>query len=92
MSDMITEYNQIYAELCDLIGKDNMYIIYQHFKGMQVSFPSKLYSKEYVVSQIAERYDGNNAKQLARDFGYTVKYFNELIKEIDTINKKNKGE
>ena len=53
MSDMITEYNQIYAELCDLIGKDNMYIIYQHFKGMQVSFPSKLYSKEYVVSQIA---------------------------------------
>ncbi|MCR4610607.1 MAG: Mor transcription activator family protein [Lachnospiraceae bacterium] len=77
------KYNQIYNELRDLIGEENMYKVYENFKGMQVSFPSRLYTKEYMEQQIKERYNGHNGKELAREFGYTVKYFNQLIKEIE---------
>ena len=60
--------------------------IYEEFKGMQVSFPSKLYTKEYVMEEIEKRYDGSNAKELAREYNYTVKYFNQLIKESQAKN------
>ena len=82
----LVEYNQIYNELNDLIGEENMMKVYQNFRGMQISFPSKLYTKEYIVEQIAVRYDGYNAKELAREFGYTIKYFNQLIKESKREN------
>ncbi len=83
MSEEISKYNQIYGELCDLIGEEHMSLVYESFRGMQVSFPSRLYTKEYIIQQIKERYDGQNGKELAREFGYTVKYFNQLIIEID---------
>ena len=82
MAEEINKYNQIYNELCDLIGEENMTLVYENFKGMQVSFPSRLYTKEYAIQQIRERYDGQNGKELARGFGYTVKYFNQLIMDI----------
>lgn len=74
-------YNQIYRDLAELIGDENMIKIYREYRGMQICFPAKLYTKEYVSEQISNRYDGSNAKELAREFDYTVKYFNKLIKE-----------
>ena len=78
-----SKYNQIYIELCDLIGEEHMSLVYESFRGMQVSFPSRLYIKEYIIQQIKERYDGQNGKELAREFGYTAKYFDQLIIEIE---------
>lgn len=81
----VTEYNPIYNELKELIGEENMMKVYQNFRGMQISFPSKLYTKEFIVEQISIRYNGYNAKELAREFGYTVKYFNQLVKELEKL-------
>lgn len=86
MENKNSVYNQIYEEICELIGEENMVRIYEEFKGMQVSFPSKLYTKEYVMEEIEKRYDGSNAKELAREYNYTVKYFNQLIKESQAKN------
>ncbi len=83
MSEEVIKYNQIYNELCDLIGEENMSIVYENFKGMQISFPTRLYTKDYIIQQIRERYDGQNGKELAKEFGYTVKYFNQLIGEFE---------
>ena len=69
MSEEIRKYSQIYSELCDLIGEENMSLVYENFKGQQVSFPERLYTKEYTMQQIRERYDGQNGKELAREFG-----------------------
>ena len=86
MENKNSVYNQIYEEICELIGEETMVRIYEEFKGMQVSFPSKLYTKEYVMEEIEKRYDGSNAKELAREYNYTVKYFNQLIKESQEKN------
>lgn len=82
MREDVEKYNAIYAELYNLIGEENMIKVFQNFGGMQVSFPSRIYTKEYIAKEIRERYDGCNGKELAREFGYTVKYFNQLIIEM----------
>ena len=82
MREDVEKYNAIYAELYNLIGEENMIKVFQNFGGMQVSFPSRIYTKEYIAKEIRERYDGSNGKELAREFGYTVKYFNQLIIEM----------
>lgn len=79
----VANFNHVYSELYELIGEENMIKVYESFKGMQISFPSRLYTKEYVLKQILERYTGYNAKELAREYGYTVKYINQMIKEKD---------
>ena len=82
MREDVEKYNAIYAELYNLIGEENMKKVFEDFGGMQVSFPSRLYTKEYISNQIKERYDGCNGRELAREFGYTAKYFNQLIIEM----------
>lgn len=83
MNQAVNKYNQIYNDLVELIGTENMIKVYENYSGMQISFPSKLYSREYILEQIKERYNGYNAKELAREYGYTVRYLNQLIKEIE---------
>lgn len=39
----------IYKEMAETIGIDNAYEIYLHFKGMQMMFPLKFYSNEYIA-------------------------------------------
>ena len=39
----------IYGDLAEIIGVDNAIIIYKYFKGQQVSFPTRLYSKDFIV-------------------------------------------
>lgn len=80
-----TNYNPIYKEIAELIGEEKMMRIYEAYNGMQVTFPTKLYSKEYIMEQILNRYDGTNAKELAREYGYSVRYFNKLIMESKKI-------
>ncbi len=79
-------YNSIYNELADLIGSDNMKKVYDNFAGTQVSFPAKLYTKDYVIQQVIENYNGKNARELAKKYGYTVKYLNQIIKESLVIS------
>lgn len=42
----------VYKEVAETVGVDNAYKIYSHFKGLQLMFPLKFYSREYIVQQI----------------------------------------
>lgn len=48
----------VYKEVAETVGVDNAYKIYSHFKGLQLMFPLKFYSREYIVQQICSEYDG----------------------------------
>ena len=39
----------IYGQLRELIGEENMLMVFQTFRGQQVTFPKRLYKTEYVV-------------------------------------------
>ena len=52
--------NDVYRDIADEIGVENALAIYRLFRGTQISFPSRLFSKEYIHKAIISEYDGNN--------------------------------
>lgn len=56
----ISGLNNIYREIADEIGIENTVVIYRLFHGTQVSFPSRLFSKDHIHKAIIEEYTGNN--------------------------------
>lgn len=61
------DFNGIYAD------------IYEHYKGQQITFPMRLYSKENIIKYISEKYDGSNLKKIARELGYSERWVKTLI-------------
>lgn len=71
----------IYGELAEIIGIDNVIIIYEHFKGQQVSFPTRLYSKDYIVEQISSS-KPQSIKKMATQYGYSERRLRQIIQEL----------
>lgn len=79
VDENISCYYGIYAEIVKVIGADKMKAFYEIVKGQQIVFPMKLYSKEYIVS-IAKSGE-RNINELAKEFGYSERYFRRMIAE-----------
>lgn len=79
-------YSGIYKDLVELLGEDITLEIYDNFKGQQVTFPMRLYSKSYVEEYLIKNYEGKNLKELSKELGYTWNWLQQLI------NKLNKNE
>jgi len=66
--------------MADLIGYDSTVKLYNHFKGQQITFPIRLFNPEYIKNVLKTKYDGTNAKNLAREYGYSERWIKELVK------------
>ena len=73
------KYNDIYSELSELVGHDNMLKLYEYYKGQQINFPAQLYNKQIIRQQIISEYDGTNSKQLAKKYGYSERWIYHII-------------
>lgn len=73
--------NGIYGELAALIGLESMLQVYLQFKGQQITFPVKLFSKEYTMQQIQVEYNGSNVRELAKKYGYSERWIRELLRQ-----------
>lgn len=73
------EYNGIYQELAETFGLEITKNIFNEYRGQQITFPMRLYSKEYVVKYIIDNYDGTNSKNLARKFMYSERWVRTII-------------
>ena len=73
--------NDIYRDLTELVGLENMQKIYNQYNGFQISFPKKLYHKEYVREVVERDYDGSNTQELARRYGYTERWIRTIATE-----------
>lgn len=78
----ISGLNDVYRELCDLVGYENMLKLYAQYKGFQVNFPTRLYSKEYVREVVKRNYDGSNTKELARKLGYSERWIRKISEDV----------
>ena len=72
--------NDIYREIADEIGIENTVAIYRLFHGTQVSFPSKLFSKEHIHKAIISEYNGSNVTQLAQKYNYSERSIWRILK------------
>lgn len=73
-------FNDVYSELADIVSVEDVMQIYNLFGGTQITFPKKLFSKEYIISNILDEYDGNNIKSLAKKWNYSERWVREVIK------------
>ena len=74
-------FNSVYRDIAEVFGMDVAIQFYQIYKGMQISFPTRLFNPDYVRTQIPIEYDGTNIKQLAKKYGYSEKTVRRMIKE-----------
>ena len=72
--------NGVYADIADLIGYDNAVKIFEQYKGLQINFPVSFYDKSALKEVIKEQYNGQNAKELARQFNYSERWVREIVK------------
>lgn len=74
-------FNTIYNDISETFGVDVAIQMYQIYKGMQITFPTRLFNPDYVKNQVPIEYDGKNIKQLAKKYGYSEKTIRRMIKE-----------
>ena len=76
--------NGIYNDLANLIGMDATKTIFDEYRGQQITFPQRFYSKNYVALQATHELKKGNCtlSQLAVKYGYTERRLRQLIKEF----------
>lgn len=79
--DKVIKYAGIYNDLAELLGEDVVRIIYRNMAGQQITFPKRLYSKEYVVQETKGITDSTDLRKKALEYGYTERRLRQLIKE-----------
>ena len=77
------KYSDLYKEISELIGEENTLILYNRFKGQQVSFPLHLYSSEYIKKCIIEEYNGSNIRELALKYCFTERWIRKILSGVD---------
>lgn len=73
--------NDVYKDIADEIGLENTLIIFRLFHGTQISFPNRLFSKEYTHRAIISEYNGSNVPQLAQKYNYSERSIWRILKQ-----------
>jgi Mor family transcriptional regulator len=73
----------IYKEIADVFGVETAIKFHVHFKGLQITFPSRLISKSYVLQKLKEEYTGYNLRELTIKYGYSERWLRTMIKNND---------
>lgn len=77
------DWNKLYMELALLIGKENAFRLYTHYKGAYISFPMRLLSKEGLKRIVSSENDGSNSGDIAKKYGYSTRHINRVVQELN---------
>lgn len=77
------DFKGIYKNIADLLGEEATIKLYKNYKGQQITFPMRLYSKEYVLKVIKDKYNGKNLNELSRELDYSERWMRKLINQIE---------
>lgn len=72
--------NEVYIELCEIAGEENMLKIYRLFKGQQISFPMRLYDPKLLRKAIVRECNGRNISYLACKYNYSERSIRRMLK------------
>ncbi|MEN1761742.1 Mor transcription activator family protein [Anoxynatronum sibiricum] len=73
--------NDIYREIAEVFDEDTATRFYQHFKGLQITYPVRLYDREHTFAQIKKEYNGSNVKALAQKYHYSERWIRKMLEE-----------
>ncbi len=75
--------NGVYETMNELIGMDNVIKLYEHYKGSQINFPTRLFSKEFVLQEAIKSYDGTSESinKIAVKYSYSERTIRKLLKK-----------
>ena len=76
----IKDLNSLYRDIAELVGKENARLLFEEYRGLQITFPVDFYSKEFVYSCIKEEFDGTNIRELARKYNYSERSVRRILK------------
>ena len=60
---------------------------FNRFRGSQVNFPQRLLDTKSVRQLIIRRYNGSNTKALAKEYGYSEKTIQRILRDYKKENK-----
>lgn len=83
MDANVEDYCEFYQELYRMVNDtEAMKEIYERYRGLTVTFPKKLYSKEYVRRYLAENYKKVKIQDMARHLELSERRVRQLVSEI----------
>lgn len=75
------KYAGVYNDFMELLGEAAVELIHKNMCGQQVTFPKRLYTREYVVQEMKDVTNSEELKKMAIQYGYTERRLKQLIKE-----------
>lgn len=76
-------YSGIYKDMVEILGEEITLRIYENYRGQQVTFPMRLYSRKYIIEYLMKNYNGKNLKELSRKLGYTSNWLQQVINKTN---------
>ena len=73
--------NGVYKDISEEFSIETALKFYEQFKGLQITFPVRLLSKEYVKIQVKKEYNGGNIKELVKKYSYSERWLRKIIDE-----------
>ena len=67
---------------------EDILMMHQAYKGLQVTFPKRLYSKDYVRGKVISEYNGSNLKELSKRYRYSERRIRQMMRERGIAYKK----
>ena len=72
----------IYAEIAEEIGVENTYALYERFHGLQLVFPQRIYSNEFISKKIQMEYEsGKLVREIAQEYDYSVGTIHHILRK-----------
>lgn len=84
----VKDWNLVYQELCQIIGKKHTLEIFHAYKGIQITLPMRLISANKLKLVLEREYQKSSSKELARIYGYSERHINRVINEIRKESRK----
>lgn len=81
--------NGIYKQLAKVVGVDNCLAIYKEFKGITVTFPTKLIDSAFIKLELEENilggkeYSRQDIQQMAVHYDYSERQIRRYLKDIN---------
>lgn len=85
------KYFEIYLDLCQLLGEQNMMKIYSQYKGLSIQFPKGLYSKKYIKRYVEENFDKKSVREISTELNLTERRVRQIFREIKLDEGKNEN-
>ena len=83
------KYISVYGEIAQVLSNPaDVERVYELLKGQTVSFPQKLYSKEYMKEYINRNYGNETAREIASVLGISDRRVRQIANEREQVQGK----